>query len=69
MSKALDLRHPFFIPLWRRVVLVAVMAFWVVVELRVGHPMWALLVGGIGAYAAYVFFFDFNLPDNDEDDR
>ncbi|AXI48935.1 hypothetical protein C1J03_15655 [Sulfitobacter sp. SK012] len=64
---ALDLRHPFFLPLWRRVVLVALMGFWTVVEINYGNPYWALLSAGIGAYAIYVFFFDFTLPHDDND--
>lgn len=61
----LDLRHPFFRPLWRRIAVVILLVFWTVVELASGSPYWAALVGGIGAYAIYVFFFDFHLPDDD----
>lgn len=64
----LGLRHVFFLPKWRRVVLVALLAGWTVVETSLGNPFWALLVGGIGVYAIYVFFFDFNLPDGPPSD-
>ena len=56
---ALDLRVPFFRPVWRRVVTVAVIAVWALIEVIYGNPWWALLAGGIGTYAGYVFFFDF----------
>ncbi len=65
---ALDLRVPFFQPMWRRLVTVALLAGWVVVELTYGNPWWALLAAGIGAYAAYVFFLDFRIADDDEPD-
>jgi hypothetical protein len=64
----LDLRVPFFDPVWRRVATVLVLAGWLVVELTSGNPYWAMLVGGIGAYCIYVFFFDFQLPEGDGDD-
>ncbi len=50
-----DASHPFFRPLWRRIAVVAVCAAWTVVELTVGDPMWAIMTGAIGAYAAWVF--------------
>lgn len=67
-AKALDLRHPLFLPMWRRVALLGVLGVWTVIEFLYGNPFWALLTGGIGAYAIYVFFFDFTLPEEDPDD-
>lgn len=63
---ALELRHPVLRPLWRRVVFVALLAGWTLLEVLAGNPVWALLVGGIGAYAVYVLFFDFSLPDDQQ---
>lgn len=60
----LDLRVPFFRPVWRRVVTVLVLALWTGVELVMGNPYWALLAGGIGVYAIYVFAFDFEPPED-----
>ena len=60
--KSLELRHPFFIQLWRRVLLVMLLVFWSVIEGLMGNQVWALLVGSIGIYSIYVFFFDFILP-------
>ena len=63
---ALELRHPFFRPLWRRITLIAVLAGWTVVETTAGNPVWALLMAGIGIYSSYVFFIDFALPDDEK---
>jgi hypothetical protein len=58
----LDLRVPFFRPMWRRGATVAVLALWTGVEVSMGNPFWALLAGGIGVYAIYVFYFAFDPP-------
>ncbi|ABV93019.1 hypothetical protein Dshi_1277 [Dinoroseobacter shibae DFL 12 = DSM 16493] len=63
----LDLRVPFFRPVWRRVAMVLVLALWTGVEVSMGNPFWALLAGGIGVYAIYVFAFDFDPPDDGAD--
>jgi hypothetical protein len=59
---------PFFKPMWRRVAALCLLAGWTVVELSAGSPYWAMLVGGIGLYAAWVFFFDFDLGEADPDE-
>jgi hypothetical protein len=51
-----DLQVPFFHPLWRRVVTVAVALGWSVFELLSGSVGWALIFGGMGLYAAWQFF-------------
>jgi hypothetical protein len=56
------LRHPFFIPLWRRVLTVALCLGWAALEFMTGSPAWGMLFGGIGLIAAWGFFVDFN-PD------
>ena len=60
MQKLLDLQHPFFIPLWRRVLIVAACLGWAVIEIAGDNVFWAILFGAIGLYAGYVFFFDFH---------
>ena len=55
-----DLQHPWFIPLWRRVVVTAVCAFWTVMEVFTGGPFWLILFGGLTAFCIYSFFFAFN---------
>lgn len=64
----LDLRHPFLRPMWRRVVMVAFLAVWTGIEILGGNPYWAMLAGGIGVYAIWVFFFSFEAPDAVADD-
>jgi hypothetical protein len=52
----LDLDHPFFLPLWRRVLTVAVCLGWALFELSGGHYFWAVIVGAAALYAAWGFF-------------
>lgn len=49
-----DLRHPFFNPLWRRLLTVALALGWGVVELTTGSPGWAIMFGAVGIWAGYV---------------
>lgn len=58
-----DLRHPFFLPLWRRTATVGVLGAWAIFELSVGNPTWALLFGGAALWCAYEFFIVFD-PEN-----
>jgi hypothetical protein len=50
----LDPAHPFFRPLWRRVVVVVACLGWALIEVITGSPGWAMLFGAAGFYAAYV---------------
>ncbi|MDN5787414.1 hypothetical protein [Pseudorhodobacter sp.] len=65
--KFFDLHHPFFLPLWRRVLTVGITAGWAVVELSMDGPGWAALFGSAAAYCAYVFFFT-DYVENTKDD-
>ncbi|QIE43558.1 hypothetical protein G5B39_14970 (plasmid) [Rhodobacteraceae bacterium SC52] len=56
-------------PMWRRILMVALLAFWTGIEILGGNPYWALLAGGIGVYAIWVFFFAFDVPDAIGDDK
>ena len=60
MSKLFDFNHPFFRPLWIRVLIVASCLGWTAVEILGGSPGWAMLFGAVGLYAGYAFFFDFH---------
>lgn len=51
-----DLQVPFFIPLWRRILTVAVALGWAGVEVVAGSHGWAILFGALGIYAAWQFF-------------
>ena len=66
---ALDLRVPCFRPMYRRVLTVLVIAIWTGIELVYGNPWWALLAGGIGAYAGYVLFFDYGNDGSESGDE
>ena len=63
ISRALDLNHPFFIPLWRRIATVAVAAIWAVVEFATGTPFFGVLFAAIAAWCTYGFFFTFDPQD------
>jgi len=62
--KSLELRHPFFVPIWRRVLLVLILGFWTILEGLMGNQIWTLFVASIGVYSTYVFFFNFVLPED-----
>ena len=65
----LDVRTPFFRPLWRRVVATAVCLVWAVVELATGSVMWAILFGASGLYLCWQFFLVSDpATDGDDDD-
>ena len=50
-------QHPFYKPLWRRVVIVIVIALWLAFVLYVGSGgIWLALGAGALAYAVYTFF-------------
>ena len=58
-----DLDHPFFRPLWLRILVVAASLGWAVVELRGGAFFWAALFAAVGVYAAWRFFVTFEPRD------
>ncbi|WP_305971431.1 MULTISPECIES: hypothetical protein [unclassified Mameliella] len=55
-----DVQHPFFIPLWRRIFVVAACLGWALLELSWGNPGWSILFGAIGVYCAHQFFVAFD---------
>lgn len=55
-----EVRHPFFLPLWRRVLVTGVTVVWTVVELVFGSAIWGLLVGACAVYFLRQFFFEFD---------
>ena len=66
----LDVRTPFFRPLWRRVIATAACLAWAVVELLSGAVMWAILFGASGLYLSWQFFVVFrHATDGDDDDE
>lgn len=57
-----DTRHPFYRPLWRRVLIVAVCLVWGAVEFWYEAPFWGTIALGLGAYAAWTFLYAYD-PD------
>jgi hypothetical protein len=55
-----DLDHPFFLPVWRRVAVVAVCALWSAVEWATASPFWGILAGGLAVYAYWGLFLKFD---------
>ena len=43
MDKFFDFNHPFFRPLWLRILIVAACLLWAMVEAGTGEMMWAIL--------------------------
>ena len=68
MRNAFDVKHPFFRPLWRRIVVVTGCIAWALVELlSTGSPFWAILFGAAGLWCAYQFFVVFDPADYADD--
>lgn len=61
-----DLRHPFFNPLWRRVLTVAFTLCWAIFELVSGSPGWALMFGAVAAWAGYVLLLTWKPVEEEE---
>lgn len=53
--KLIDLEHPFFAPVWIRVLVVAVCIGWGLFEFASGAVLWGVFFCGIGAICAYRF--------------
>lgn len=50
------LDHPFFLPVWRRVLTVALSGGWGLVELWSGNTFWAMLFLAAGVFAFWRLF-------------
>ncbi len=49
----IDTNHPFYDPLWRRILIPAICFVWAVIELVTGSVTWAVISGALGLFAAY----------------
>ena len=67
-KSAFDLRHPFFRPVWRRVLVVAICFAWASVEYSNGAEIWAMIFAALGGAAAWQFFIDWKDPDDGDGD-
>ena len=52
----IDPNHPFFRPLWVRVLTVAVPLGWAMFEASTGALAWAIMFGAAGLYALWALF-------------
>lgn len=50
----IDPSHSFYRPLWVRLLIVASCLFWTGVEIYAGEMFWAVLIGAVAIYSAYV---------------
>lgn len=56
----LDVKHPFFRPKWRRVLVTALCLGWSAVEFAIGSPMFGVLSGALGLWCLYALFWKFD---------
>lgn len=63
--KLLDTNHPFFKPLWIRLLVVAVTAGWALFEFQSGSIVWGMVFLVFAVLSAYGFFINFD-PDEKE---
>jgi hypothetical protein len=47
---------PFFLPMWRRVLAVAVPVLWAMFEFAAGEALWGVIFAGLGGMAAWKFW-------------
>jgi hypothetical protein len=66
MNKLFDFNHPFFKPLWIRILVTGACLVWGIIEFMSGAPFWGVLFCGLGAMAAYGLFVTFD-PDKVEE--
>jgi hypothetical protein len=51
-----NFHQTFFLPIWRRVALVAVCLGWALVEFVTSAPFWGVIFGALGIYAWWQLF-------------
>ena len=56
----IDLDHPFYRPLWARLLIVGVCVAWSGLEFWSGAPVWGTIVGVLGLYAVYKLLYEFH---------
>ena len=55
--------HPWFVPLYRRVIVMAFCVAWLIFELVGEQSFWLVIVGAINGYAVWEFFLGPNYRD------
>ncbi|MGY6549150.1 MAG: hypothetical protein ACXIU7_09100 [Roseinatronobacter sp.] len=56
----LEVRHPFFRPLWRRLLVTGICALWSGVEFLIGSPFFGVLTGALALFCLYALFWRFD---------
>lgn len=60
---SLDKYHPFYRPLWRRILVTGVTAVWAGIEIFVSQSgFWGALAGGIAGYLAWELLITWKEP-------
>lgn len=59
----LDVKHPYFRPLWVRLLITGLTLAWAFLELFMGHTIWFALFFLCGAYLVREFFLRFDPAD------
>jgi len=63
-----DLSHPFFKPLWTRVVIAAGLDIWAIFEFATLELFWGILFGALGIWCTWQFFFTDRFADSENGD-
>lgn len=58
-----DLNHPFFRPLWRRIVILVALLGWAAFEAVQGAYLWAFAFLALGLHCGWGFFISFEPRD------
>ena len=61
----IDPKHHFYRPLYVRIAIVAVCLGWAIVEATTGEPIWAIAVGAVGVYAAWMLLLNYTPSSED----
>lgn len=62
-----DTSHPWFAPLYRRVLIVAVCFLWLIVESIADQPFWQIISFAVLAYAIWAFLYKYEPPSDGGD--
>lgn len=64
-SRFTEQNSPFYKPLWRRIVITAIVALWVAFEIYQGSGFWLVIAVAMLCYALWIFFLSWpKTPDN-----
>lgn len=59
-----DNSHPWFAPLYRRVLIVVVCFLWLVMESIAEQPLWQIIAFAVLAYAIWTFLYKYQPPED-----